>query len=106
MDPLECHRAYRPLQCGLFPTLPHLVNAGTKKERLVLIWNDMDLPYLCPLIEDEVELDKDWLATVYDVWQTLLEDPMVHDMVAMDSLDRMDDVGMPTVLWPKFRFHR
>ena len=66
----------------------------------------MDLPYLCPLIEDEVELDKDWLATVYDVWQTLLEDPMVHDMVAMDSLDRMDDVGMPTVLWPKFRFHR
>ena len=59
-----------------------------------------------PLIEEEVELDKDWLATVYDVWQVLLEDPMVHDMVAMDSLDRMDDVGMPTVLWPKFRFRR
>ena len=105
-DPLRCHRAYRPLQCRFFPTLPHLMNAGTKRERLVLIWNDMDLPYSCPLIEDEVELDKEWLATVYDVWQTLLEDPMVHDMVAMDSLDRMEDVGMPTVLWPKFRFHR
>ncbi len=103
-DPLKCHRAYRPLQCRFFPTLPHLINAGTKRERLVLIWNDMDLPYSCPLIEDEVELDREWLATVYEVWQTLLEDPMVHDMVAMDSLARMEDVGMPTVLWPRFRF--
>lgn len=103
-DPLKCHRAYRPLQCRFFPTLPHLMNAGTKRERLVLIWNDMDLPYSCPLIEDEVELDREWLATVYEVWQTLIEDPMVHDMVAMDSLDRMEDVGMPTVLWPRFRF--
>lgn len=103
-NPLQCHRAYRPLQCRIFPTQPHLLHAGTKRERLVLIYNDMDLPYTCPLIEEEVELSKEWLATVYEVWEKLLEDPMVHDMVAMDSIERTEDIGNPMVIWPRFRF--
>ena len=102
-DPLQCHRAYRPLQCRFFPTLPHLLNAGTRRERLILIWNDMDLPYRCPLIEEEVALDHAWLNAVCEVWETLLEDPLVHDMVAMDSLDREAEMGRPTALWPRAR---
>ena len=102
-DPMQCHRAYRPLQCRFFPTLPHLLHAGTKRERLILIWNDMDLPYRCPLIEEEVKLDREWLAAVYEVWETLLEEPLVLDMVAMDSLEREEDIGRPTALWPRAR---
>lgn len=100
-DPLHCHREHRPLQCRFFPTTPHLLRAGTRRERLVLTYNDMDLPYTCPLIEEEPPLSKEWLKTVYEVWEALLTDPLVHDMVALDSLEREEDIGLPTALWPK-----
>lgn len=101
-DPLHCHRENRPLQCRFFPTQPHLLNAGTRRERLILIYNDMDLPYRCPLIEEEPPLSKEWLKTVYEVWEVLLEDPLVRDMVALDSLEREEDIGRPTAIWPRF----
>ncbi|MBO4382784.1 MAG: hypothetical protein J5847_01690 [Clostridia bacterium] len=102
-DPMQCHREHRPLQCRLFPTQPHLLHAGKRRERLVLILNDMDLPYTCPLIEEEPPLSQEWLKTVYEVWEVLLTDPLVHDMVALNSLEREHDVGQPTVLWPRAR---
>ena len=103
-DPLHCHREDRPLQCRLFPTQPHLLNAGKRRERLILILNDMDLPYTCPLIEEEPPLSQEWLKTVYEVWEVLLTDPLVHDMVALDSVEREEDIGLPTAIWPKHTY--
>ena len=37
----------RPLQCRTFPLTPHLTEDGI----LLLIYNDEELPYICPLIE-------------------------------------------------------
>lgn len=99
--PLHCHREHRPLQCRMFPVLPHLLNPGTNRERLVLIWNDMDLPYFCPLIEEETEPDTDWLRAVYEVWTVLLQDADIRAMTVKESIDRWEDIGLPTVLYPK-----
>lgn len=105
--PLHCHRAHRPLQCRLFPTQAHLLYAGKRRrEKLILIYNDMDLPYRCPLIEEEVKLNEDWLRTVYEVWEALLEDPLVHDMVALDSMEREEEVGKPVAIWPRHTFRQ
>lgn len=105
-NPLHCHREHRPLQCRIFPAQAHLLHAGKKREKLVLILNDMDLPYHCPLIEEEPPLSEEWLRAVYEVFEVLLEDPLVHDMVALDSLEREEDIGMPTVIWPRARFRQ
>ena len=52
-DPLQCHRENRPIQCRTFPAEPHLREDGS----LVLIYNDLDLPYTCPLIAADTVLD-------------------------------------------------
>lgn len=97
--PLHCHRLHRPLQCRMFPLLPHLMPGN----RLVLIWNDMDLPYACPILEQEAPISEEWMKAVYEVWETLLTEPSVLRMVQWESKERVEDLGPPTVLYPRFQ---
>lgn len=95
-DPLQCHRENRPIQCRTFPAEPHLREDGS----LVLIYNDLDLPYTCPLIAADTVLDEDFLETTYRVWQRLLADPRVYRRVERSSRARTANAEEPDVLFP------
>ena len=83
-EPPHCPREKRPIQCRSFPLLPHLTEDG----ELWLVWNDSDLPYCCPMIEDETELDPDFIKATHTVWKHLIRDPLIYDLVKMDSEER------------------
>ena len=51
--PPFCPREKRPIQCRTFPLAPHIDSDG----ELTLIYNDMELPYKCPLIEEAIPLN-------------------------------------------------
>ena len=75
----------RDLGCYGGPALtPHLDENGL----LTLIYNDEELPYRCPLIEDRIELTPEFVRATYTVWSHLLRDPLIYDLVAMDSAAR------------------
>ena len=61
--PPHCPRHLRPIQCRSFPLLPHLSEDG----ELTLVYNDYDLPYACPMIEDETELDGRFVKATHTV---------------------------------------
>ncbi len=82
--PSGCKREKRPIQCRTFPILPHLTENG----ELVLIYNDMDLPYICPMIEEKSALNESFLRVTYRNWQKLLTDPLILDLVKNDSKQR------------------
>lgn len=90
-----CPRKMRPLQCRFFPAAPHITEDG----RFVLIFSDLELPYICPLIQDKMELNRDFLKATYTVWTHLLRDPLLFDLVLYDSGFRRDDEV--TVLYPE-----
>ena len=83
-DPPFCPRRLRPLQCRTYPLAPHLTQEG----ELTLIRNDEDLPYECPLITKNIELDDGFVRATYMVWARLLRDPLIYDLVVMDSRAR------------------
>lgn len=82
--PPHCPRIMRPLQCRSFPLSPHLTEDG----ELVMIYNDADLPYCCPMIEEETELDPDFVRATHTVWKHLIRDPLIRDLVEMESRER------------------
>lgn len=82
--PPVCPREKRPLQCRTFPLAPHLDAEGT----LTLVYNDMDLPYRCPLIEEQMPLNDDFVQATQTVWAHLIRDPRIYDMVREDSIER------------------
>ena len=82
----HCPREMRPLQCRFFPLAPHLTEEG----RLVLIRSDLELPYVCPLIRDRMELTPSFIKATYTVWTHLIRDPLLFDLVAYDSSFRED----------------
>ncbi len=84
LHPPTCPRELRPLQCRTFPLLPHLTEDG----ELFLIYNDMELPYCCPLIEEEIELEPRFVQATQTVWEHLVRDPLIRDLVRMDSAAR------------------
>ena len=53
----------RPFQCRTFPLTPHITEDGI----LTLIYNDEDLPYSCPLIDEEIPLNDDFVRATYTV---------------------------------------
>ena len=78
----------RPIQCRSFPLLPHLSEDG----ELTLVFNDYELPYACPMIEEEIELDERFVKATTTVWKHLIRDPLIYDMVWGESRAReMDD---------------
>ena len=82
--PEGCERGLRPIQCRTFPLEPHMTNDGI----LRLIYNDVCLPYSCPIIMDRMELSDDFIECTYEAWNRLIRDDAIKDMVIMDSKNR------------------
>ena len=78
----------RPFQCRTYPLTPHIDQDGI----LNLIYNDEMLPYHCPLIEEEIPLNDDFVKATYTVWKHLIKDPLIRDLVIMDSRAREEEL--------------
>lgn len=72
-----CRRSFRPLQCRTFPLKPVIGDSGV----LELIWNDEELPYVCPVIEGNLPLHDDFYKATYTVWTHLLHDPRILELI-------------------------
>lgn len=79
--PPHCPREMRPLQCRFYPLAPYL----TEKGELKLILSPTELPYQCPLIADKIALQDSFVKATLTVWKHLIRDPLIRDLVAMDS---------------------
>ncbi len=79
-----CNRKKRPVQCRTFPVAPHL----TLKDELILIWDNMELPYVCPLLAQQAALREDFMETTLAVWEMLCTDRQIYDIVRKDSRER------------------
>ena len=75
--PPLCPRNWRPLQCRTFPLKPVIDENGV----LELIWEDEQLPYTCPIIEQNMPIHDDFYKATYTVWMHLLRDPRIMDLV-------------------------
>ena len=82
--PPICPREKRPMQCRTFPLTPHINQDG----ELSLVYNDMELPYRCPLIDEEIPLNERFVQATFTVWKHLIEDPLIYDLVKLDSETR------------------
>ncbi len=89
--PPLCPRKERPLQCRTYPLSPYISKDGV----LELIYNFEDLPYACPLIEEEIPLNDDFCKATYTVWAHLLRDPLIFDLIEADS--RALDAGFSDI---------
>lgn len=83
----HCDRCMRPLQCRTFPLAPHLDENG----ELLMIYQNGQIPYTCPLITDKIHLNDDFVKATYTAWKRLIEDPLIYDLVEMDSEYRIED---------------
>ena len=81
VNPPHCNRRLRPIQCRTFPLIPHL----TKDDEFHLIFDESEFPYKCPIIEDDLKLNDDFIQVTFKVWKLLLKNRFVYDLVAMDS---------------------
>lgn len=79
--PPICPRNMRPLQCRTYPLAPYLSEDGV----LELVYNDEELPYSCPLIDDAIPLNDDFVKATLTVWTHLVRDPYIRDLVEADS---------------------
>lgn len=80
-NPPHCPREMRPLQCRFYPLAPYL----TEKGELILILSPTELPYQCPLITGKIPLQSSFIKATHTVWKHLIRDPLIYDLVAMDS---------------------
>ncbi len=88
--PPVCPREKRPIQCRTYPLTPHLDAEG----HLTLVYNDLDMPYRCPLIEEQIPLNDDFVEATLKAWDMLIQDPRVRDLVREDSIEREEAVNM------------
>ena len=79
--PPVCPRKWRPLQCRTFPLKPVFGD----NDVLELIWNDEELPYECPIIEENRPIHDDFYKATYTAWTHLLRDPRIFDLILMWS---------------------
>lgn len=79
--PPVCPRKFRPLQCRTFPLKPVFGENGV----LELIWNDEELPYVCPIIEENRPIHDDFYKATYTAWTHLLRDRRIFDLILMWS---------------------
>ena len=91
-----CERSARPLQCRFFPLAPHIDEDGA----LYMIYHSGELPYKCPLIETNMPLNEDFIKASYTVWTHLIRDPLILDLVEMDSAERTEKDEPVLVLYP------
>lgn len=80
--PPKCPRKCRPIQCRTFPLTPHIENGIFH-----LIFENDDLPYSCPLVKNHTNhpLNEDFIETTFKAWKKLIKDPLIHDLVKLDS---------------------
>lgn len=74
--------------------MPHIspCAAYNGRRRPHSLKNDEELPYECPLIRDDIHLSEAFVKATYTVWSHLLRDPLIYDLVEMDSAARdIDD---------------
>jgi len=91
-----CPRELRPLSCRFYPVTPHIFKSGN----WVLIYETMDLPYLCPLIEEKITLEPAFVETTAKAWEVLLKDHRIKTLVREDSEERENgSLHVPVVLW-------
>ena len=89
----HCERQLRPLQCRFYPACPHIDRRGA----LTLIWfpgasaGAEEVPYQCPLIEERIPLNRDFLQATYTVCRHLMRDPQIYDLFLFDSRWRRED---------------
>jgi len=91
-----CDRKKRPLQCRTFPLAPHLDEDGA----LFLIYHSSPLPYECPLITQQIPLNRDFIEATYSAWLQLIQDPLIYDLVEMDSDFRIEDGEPINIVYP------
>jgi hypothetical protein len=82
LTPPDCRRELRPIQCRTYPLTPHLSVNGML--RMILFPMD-ELPYSCPLIDEDIKLSKRFVRATFSAWFHLLRDPLIYDLIAYDS---------------------
>ncbi|OWT32930.1 hypothetical protein BGI41_05055 [Methanobrevibacter sp. 87.7] len=93
VNPPHCKREIRPIQCRTFPLIPHI-----EDNKFHLIIDENEFPYICPLIHDENKLNKDFIETTYKVWNVLIKNPAVYDLIKLDSQRRIKDKDDYTIV--------
>ena len=84
INPPKCDRSIRPIQCRTFPLVPHI----TKNGEFHLVLDETEFPYVCPIIHDHIKLNANFINVTFEIWQMLIRNPLVYDLVDMDSRDR------------------
>lgn len=84
-NPPKCDRSIRPIQCRTFPLIPHLDKNGV----FHLIFDDSEFPYKYPIVNGHIKLNEEFIQTTYEIWTMIMANPLVYDLVDMDS--RMRD---------------
>ena len=84
VNPPRCDRSIRPIQCRTFPLVPHI----SKNGEFHLVLDETEFPYECPILRDHIKLNDDFIKVTYEVWKMLIRNPLVYDLVDMDSKDR------------------
>ena len=79
--PEHCKRELRPIQCRTFPLTPYIDEDGA----LHIVKYPGHLPYTCPLITEDISVDKRFVELVYEAWSILVADEMIRHMVVHDS---------------------
>lgn len=83
-NPPRCDRSIRPIQCRTFPLVPHI----SKNGEFHLVLDETEFPYECPIIRDHIKLNANFINVTYEIWKMLISNPLVYDLVDMDSKDR------------------
>jgi hypothetical protein len=60
-----------------------------KKGEFHLIFDEREFPYKCPIVHDHIKLNDEFVKVTYEIWLMLMQNPLVYDLVDMDS--RMRD---------------
>lgn len=80
-NPPECDRSIRPIQCRTFPLIPHISKDG----EFHLIFDETEFPYKCPIVQNHIKLNDDFVKITLEVWLKLIRNSLVYDLVDMDS---------------------
>lgn len=96
----HCERDKRPMQCRTYPVAPHL----TKEGEFILVIETLETKYHCPLIDNpkyQNDFSEEWMQNLYRSWAMLLNDPLIYDLVLMDSEYRIAMQNKLVQAYPK-----
>jgi len=79
--PANCRRDKRPMQCRTYPLWPYIDADG----RVEVIYSPVETEYICPIIENEPEIDERFYNALLAAWQLLIQIPDVRHMVEVMS---------------------